>query len=124
MTETITVAEFRARYVDKVVVKSDTPRKSKYKNVKTEVNGVKFDSVHESKRYGILKLREKANEITALSLQVPFNLGEKSYRADFVYFDRLKMQWVVEDAKGTKTSEYIHKRKLMKKIYNIEILET
>ncbi len=57
MTETITVAEFRARYVDKVVVKPDTPKKSKYKNVKTEVNGVKFDSVHESKRYGILKLR-------------------------------------------------------------------
>lgn len=70
------------------------PKKSKYGAVKTEVDGIKFDSKHEAKRYQELRLLEQAGEITNLCLQVPFELIPKSkygmpirYIADFTYND-------------------------------------
>ena len=68
-------------------------RLSKFKAVKTEVNGILFDSKKEAKRYSQLKLLEKAGEITQLELQPVFQciVKEKkicSYRADFRYFDK------------------------------------
>jgi hypothetical protein len=64
--------------------------KSKYRNVKTEVDGIKFDSKKEATRYGQLRLLEKAGLIGNLRLQVQYPLivhGVKvgSYVADFVY---------------------------------------
>ncbi|WP_416330616.1 DUF1064 domain-containing protein, partial [[Clostridium] innocuum] len=50
------------------------PKKSKYGAVKTEVDGIKFDSKHEALRYQELRLLEQAGEITNLRLQVPFEL--------------------------------------------------
>lgn len=97
---------------------------SKFKNVKKVVDKITFSSGHEAKRYGFLKIRIRAKEITGLMLQVKFSLGEESYIADFVYFEIKTRTWIVEDAKGTRTQTYIHKRRLMKKFYNITILET
>lgn len=106
------------------------PKKSKYGAVKTEVDGIKFDSKHEAKRYQELRLLEQAGEITNLRLQVPFELIPKSkygmpirYIADFMYNDR-NGQLIVEDAKGVKTPVYRLKRRMMAEIYNIEIKET
>lgn len=48
------------------------PKKSKYGAVKTEIDGIVFDSKHEAKRYQELWLLEQAGEITNLRLQVPF----------------------------------------------------
>lgn len=48
------------------------PKKSKYGAVKTEVDGIMFDSKREAKRYQELRLLEQAWEITNLRLQVPF----------------------------------------------------
>lgn len=118
MSEKISVEQYRE------MMSKPTKSKSKFGAVKTVVDGQKFDSKHESERYGILKLRRRAGEITALQTQITFDLGEKTYIADFLYLDRLTMTWIVEDAKGVKTPEYIHKRKLMKKIYGIVIVET
>lgn len=106
------------------------PKKSKYGAVKTEIDGIMFDSKHEAKRYQELRLLEQAGEITNLRLQVPFELIPKSkhgmpirYIADFTYNDQ-SGQLIVEDAKGVKTPVYRLKRRIMAEIYNIEIKET
>ena len=89
----------------------------KYNNVRTEADGHIFDSQREAERYGELKLLYSAREIAALMIHVPFPLpGGITYLADFVYFDLGTQQFVVEDAKGCRTKEYIIKKKLMKEI--------
>ena len=50
------------------------PKRSKYGAIKTEVDGIKFDSKHEASRYKELRLLEQAGEITNLRLQVPYIL--------------------------------------------------
>ena len=107
-----------------------TPKKSKYGAVKTEADGIMFDSKREASRYQELRLLEQAGEITNLRLQVPFELIPKSkygmpirYIADFTYND-LNGQLIGEDAKGVKTPVYRIKRRLMAELKGIEIKET
>jgi hypothetical protein len=107
--------------------------KTKYKNVKTEIDGIKFDSKRESIRYIDLKMWEKAGEISDLKLQVPFELFPSQkrdgkvielpckYIADFTYYRNGEL--IVEDAKGHKTTEYKIKRKAMLFFHNIKIVE-
>lgn len=106
---------------------------SKYRAVKTVVDNIRFDSKKEAARYCELKLLVKADVIRDLRLQVPFEIvpsviigGRKQravmYKADFVYTENGEQ--VVEDTKGMRTAEYIIKRKLMKHVYGIEVLET
>jgi len=100
---------------------------SKYRNKRTEVDGIMFDSKKEAKRYSVLKILEKEGVIKDLRLQVPYKLEVNgvlicTYRADFVYI--LDPQIIVEDCKGLRTPIYKLKRKLMRAIHNIEILET
>lgn len=107
---------------------------SKYNSKKTVVDGQKFDSKKEARRYQELLLLEKAGEIKNLSRQVKFVLipsqrdengkvveRECSYKADFTYEEGIKT--VVEDVKGFRTKEYIIKRKLMLWRYGIRIRE-
>lgn len=101
---------------------------SKYHNKKCLVNGIKFDSLKEAKRYISLYYREKAGEIFKLQLQVsiPVIINKKklcTYIADFVYYTR-QGAMVVEDAKGMKTPVYNLKKKLMFIVNGIEIIET
>lgn len=105
----------------------------KYRNKKVEFDGIKFDSERERDRYAELKLLAKAGEITDLKLQPVFELipairenGKTvqtaiKYRADFSYKKDGKL--VVEDAKGVKTEVYKLKKKLMRYLLNIEIIE-
>ena len=104
-------------------------KRNKYGAKKTVVDGIKFDSKRESERYKELKLLEKAGEIADLSLQVRFDFvinGVKLgfYKADFSYWDDNNNRSVVEDVKGFKTPVYNLKKKLMKAIHGIDILET
>jgi len=105
--------------------------RNKYKNVKR--GG--FDSKREYRRYNELVLLEKANLISELKLQVPFELLEGftlhnhyecnkqksnkvrpiTYIADFVYLEN--GFYVVEDSKGALTETYKLKRKLFLKKY-------
>ena len=109
----------------------------KYGNVKTVIDGIKFDSKHESMRYIELKYLQRIGQIRDLQLQVPFELlpAQKDengkvkeravkYIADFVYFDR-DGNLVVEDAKSpvTKTDAYKLKKKMMRYFKGIEIKE-
>lgn len=105
-------------------------RKNKFSAKKTVVDGRTFDSQKEAARYTELKLLEKAGKITDLQLQVSFMLmtngkalrvrsdrypnGRKvKYVADFVYFDEILKESVIEDVKGFKTRDYKLKRAIM-----------
>ena len=101
----------------------------KYHNCKTIVDGIRFDSKKEAKRYLELKILEKAGVIKELKRQVPYILIDKScygraikYVADFVYLEN--GQLVVEDVKGVRTPVYKLKKRLMAEVYGIEIKET
>jgi hypothetical protein len=95
----------------------------KYHNIKTEVDGHVFDSRREAERYGELRLLYAARQIAVLMIQVPFPLtGGIMYIADFVYYDLARKEFIVEDAKGVKTKEYLLKKILMREI-GIEIQE-
>lgn len=106
--------------------------KFKYQNQPVEIDGIRFPSKKEGKRYGELKLLERAGLITDLRLQVPFELvpAQKgglrkelpiAYIADFVYMENGKQ--VIEDVKGVRTRDYIIKRKLLKFLLGMEITE-
>jgi hypothetical protein len=101
----------------------------KYKNVKTFVDGISFDSRKEAVRYAHLKLLQKTHKISDLTLQPKFDIvinGIKvcSYIADFSYIENGVA--VVEDVKSEVTRKlpvYRLKRKLMRAVHGIEIRE-
>ena len=101
---------------------------SKYRAVPTVVDGIRFASKREARRYGELKLLEKAGKISELDLQPRFKIliGDElicTYVADFDYVDE-NDDHVVEDVKGVKTAIYRLKAKLMKAVHGITIKET
>lgn len=118
-----------ARLNPHILEEPKKPKKSKYNNTKTEVDGITFDSIREAKRYKDLLILQKLGEIAFLKLQVPYELnpgGTHSlvYIADFVYMEVKSGESVVEDSKGARTAVYRKKRRLMKKVHGITIKET
>lgn len=101
---------------------------SKYSNIRTEVDGLKFDSRREARRWLELVRLQAAGAISDLRRQVryPLRIGTftvETYVADFAYSE--DGQTVVEDSKGgVLTREYLRKRRWMKAIYHIAIRET
>ena len=101
----------------------------KYNNVKKEVDGKKFDSTKESKRYLELKSMVERGEISELHEQVKFTFAHNgvkicSYIADFTYSKNGKE--VVEDVKSEMTKKlpvYKMKKKMMVAFFGIEINE-
>ena len=106
-----------------------------------------FDSKKEARRYQELLLLQRAGKISGLQRQVAFELipaqrepdrrGPRGgvisgktierpvkYVADFVYFDRLTVEKVIEDTNSVKTPDYIIKRKLMLYLKGYRIKET
>lgn len=101
-------------------------RKHKYGAVPVEIDGITFASTMEGNRYTILKRMEKNGEIKHLELQPRFALIVNNahcgyYVADFSY-DR-DGKFVVEDVKGVQTPVYRLKKKLVKAIHGIEVVE-
>lgn len=103
---------------------------NKFRNIRTLVDGIKFDSKGEANRYIELKLLQSAGQIKDLKLQVPFILYDKNqygskvkYIADFTYFDH-DNKYVVEDFKGVRTPAYRLKKRLMAEIHGIRIFES
>lgn len=101
-------------------------RKNKYNNKKTIVDGIKFDSKKEAKRYTELKKEEQKGTIKNLKLQPKFLLNptvrydgttykKVSYKADFMYTKNDEI--VVEDVKGYKTEIYKLKKKIFLNLY-------
>jgi hypothetical protein len=93
-------------------------RQNKYGARRTTVDGIRFDSAKEAKRYSELLLLEKAGAISKLEIQptikltiagvpIVYRSGRHArYRADFRYIENGTM--VVEDTKSpaTKTPAY------------------
>ena len=50
------------------------PKKRKYANVRTQVDGIWFDSKLEARRYGELKMLKAAGQVEYFLMQVPFHL--------------------------------------------------
>lgn len=100
---------------------------NKFGNRRVEVDGIKFDSALEARHYAKLKLLKRAGEIRDFERQASYDLevnGQKiaTYRADFVVtMPDGSIQ--VQDTKGYPTPEYKLKKKLMRAIYGIEIME-
>lgn len=106
----------------------DAAAKNKYGANPTVVDGIKFHSAKEAKRYQQLKMLQTAGHIYNLQLQVRFELRKdehliETYYADFTYTVTETQLNIVEDVKGVRTSTYKRKKKWMKNIYGIEIKE-
>lgn len=106
---------------------------SKYKAIKTTVDGITFDSKKEANRYFELKCLEKAGEITELKLQPKFDFKLSgftkdkkifTYKADFSYYNKGEKFPVIEDVKGFQTPVFRLKKKLIEALYGIKILIT
>lgn len=117
----------------------------KYRNQKTQVDGIPFDSQKEARRFIELKYLLKAGRIRKLKLQPQFTLQESyitpegervralKYVADFSYERPTEpdqngyIHWVkvVEDVKSqaTRTEKYKIKKKLMLERLGIAVVE-
>lgn len=105
--------------------------KSKYRNIPTVVDGVRFSSRAEAKRWDELRMLEKAGEIAELHRQVAFPLyaqGDSKvgdYVADFVYWlpapAGFAPSQVIEDVKGIRTALFDWKARHFKAQYQKDI---
>jgi hypothetical protein len=103
------------------------PARRKYGNEPVVIDGQRFDSKREASRWLVLRDLEKAGGISGLERQKRYlcwinGLLVCEYRADFQYLVQGRL--TVEDCKGYRTREYLLKRRLMKALYGITILET
>ena len=108
---------------------------TKYYSKKITVDGVKFDSKREYKRWCELLLLQQEGKIANLDRQVKFELIPSqridgkvverpvNYVADFVYVDTASSKMLVEDSKGFKKKDYIIKRKLMLWVHGLRVRE-
>ena len=111
---------------------------SKYRAIKTVVDGITFDSKAEARRYGELIMLERAGRISGLTRQVSYELakgvkfeGEKRakpplrYIADFVYCDIDAGGVIVcEDVKGVQTPLFRAKRHWMLAVHGVQVRVT
>ena len=95
------------------------------------VDGIVFDSKKEARRYGELKLLERAGHIEKLLPQVTLPVeiqGQHfcNYTCDFMYFDIVRNQLVIEDVKSTGTAmdaAYRLRKKAAEIVHKIKVEE-
>lgn len=114
------------RQVVEQIGRQEQAKRAKYGNKVCVVDGIRFASRREARRYVELKRLG----VQGLQMQVPYALivnGAKvgSYIADFRY-RRSDGEWIVEDVKtpATSTPVYRLKKRLMLALYGVTILET
>ena len=102
--------------------------RSKYRNIPTVLDGIKFMSKREAGHYSRLKMQERAGEVRNIRRQVPFILQDKfsrhgtiiqpiKYLCDFLVDEKMDGVWreVVIDVKASKSFAdpvYLIKRKM------------
>ena len=113
-----------------------TTKRHKYGAKKTTTDGITFDSKKEAEYYGLLKIRKMSGNISDFELQPKFiykmtcfnpdgfnsRIFTKTYKyiADFkVFYPEGEIEII--DVKGMQTSEFKRKKKIVEKIYGIEI---
>lgn len=95
------------------------------------VDGIVFDSKKEARRYGELKLLQRAGQIKDLKWQVTFPVAIRGkhfcdYKCDFMYFDETRDLLVIEDVKSTGTAAdaaYRLRKKAAEIFHDIKIEE-
>lgn len=100
------------------------------------IDGHRFPSLAEARRYGELRLLERAGEIRGLILQPKFALhafrAEATadvvvligyYIADFQYVEVASGELVTEDVKGMRTELYEWKKRHVEAQYGITVRE-
>lgn len=99
------------------------PIRHKFRNVPTDVNGIKFSSKKEAKHWADLELAKRSGILLFALRQVPFHLpGNVRYVVDFVEFWASgEVRFV--DVKGFKTQMYKVKKKMIEAEYPIQITE-
>lgn len=101
---------------------------SKYGARPVTIDGHRFDSQAEGRRYIELRLLVRARAIADLTVHPSWPLtvnGRRCgrYVGDFSYIDNQTGLGVVEDVKGVRTPVYRLKKKLMLALYGIDIVE-
>lgn len=123
------------RHNQRIVYHDLSYKPLKYRNEKTTVDGVKYDSKKEAKRASELELQERLGLISNLERQKKYvlqpsfkflgkTIREITYVADFVYKENGNT--VVEDVKSPITRKnpvYRLKKKMMMYVHGIEIKE-
>lgn len=95
----------------------------KYNNVRTEKDGMKFDSKKEARYYEQLKSETVAGKVLFFLRQVPFHLaGGVKYVCDFLVF-YVDGRCAFIDVKGLKTAMYKVKKRLVEAAYPVTIEE-
>ena len=91
-------------------------KRAKYGAEPCVVDGIRFASQAEARRYGELQLLERAGQIAGLRLQPRYDLpGGIRYIGDFAYTEGGRQ--VCEDVKGVQTQVFKLKAKLMRECY-------
>lgn len=109
-----------------VILPEDKPKKRKYRNEPIIVDGIRFDSKHEAAVYGDLMRQVRAGILKCVCRQVGFDLpGNIRYFADFVviYPDNHIEVLDAKSAVTRKNRVYINKKKQLKALWGIEIVE-
>jgi hypothetical protein len=135
---------FHSKWASVIKAAPRTAKRSKFNAKPQVVDGIRFASQKEARRYVELKMLEKAGVIRGLELQPRFPLYARdpnapesecigAYRGDFRYETSYTVSsergtftnWrtVVEDVKGFKTPLYRWKKKHVEAQYGIEIRE-
>lgn len=127
------INEFNRRYAlksGKVVSKSKSP---KFRNVKVQIDGHKFDSFKEGEYYGSLKLKKQAGLIKDFKMQVKYdivvnNIHIAKYFLDFLIENNNgSFEFIDIKGKDAKTNKFIKtsvfalKKRLVEAIYGIKI---
>lgn len=102
---------------------------NKYKAKRTVVNGISFASKAEARRYTQLLFLQRAGAIEELELQprlllVVAKIKIGTYVGDFRYRDMVTGVMILEDVKGVLTPVYRIKKRLVRALHGIDILET
>lgn len=103
---------------------------NKFRAIKVTEDGITFDSKAEYRRYCELKMLRTAGEIKDLQVHTKYPFMVNGVNCGYYMDDFSYMPWpfrlgqrTVEDVKGVRTPVYVLKRKLVKALYNIEIVE-
>jgi hypothetical protein len=108
-------------------------KSSKFNNVKSEIDGYKFDSKKESEFYGSLKIKKQAGLIKSFKMQVPYEIIVNNIRIANYFLDFLvenndgTIEYIDIKGKDKKTNKFIKtgvfalKKRLVEAIYGIKI---
>lgn len=115
------------RQIAEQVGPSTGAKPNKYGAVRTELDGYKFDSKKEAKRYGELKLLERAKQIESLEVHPRYSLIVAGTQVGVVEFDFRYIEngeTVIEDCKGgeaTNTPLFKLKRAIFEAMYGYKV---